>query len=302
MSPKTKEDVRDRKPIVYGFKGSMFSEKTKNVALLSKMLMIYGYKVVVLSPGVDVRTSEETRRMLERIENVHSGCDISKGGGVNLNVEGWCLPPHILDEHFSAHLSMNDDWTSDAVEPSNCSVGYNFVKSRSQDRILALSVSNVTERFMDLLFSKDETILRTPNGHPYVPDVVFVDECQFLKKKEMRTVFDVVFLKNRSHLVFSGLVSDYKQEPWGYYHLVEPYMSFSFLVKARCIDCGKKNAIYTRKYASKTSFSKYEDEALRLSGVDDDVVQIGDNDVYYPICNACIWREIDRRSAITYAK
>jgi thymidine kinase len=291
MTSKSKEGFRDRKPMMIGFRGPMFSEKTKNIVLLAKMMMIYGYKVVVLSPGVDVRTLEETRRTLERIEHIHSGCDIP------MNVDGWYLSKNILDDRYRARLTMFDDVFDTQMNPQTCTVGYNFVKSRSQDRILALSVSEITTRFLDLLFSKKDTILRTSDNLPYIPDVIFVDECQFLERNELESVYDVVFLKYRKHLVLSGLISDYKQEPWGYYHLMEPYMSFSFLVKARCIDCGKKNAIHTRKFGSKTSFSKHEDVALRLSGSVEDVVQIGDGDIYYAICTACIWREIDRITA-----
>lgn len=280
---------------MFGFKGAMFSEKTKNLVILSKLLMLYGYKVLVLSPGVDVRAKEETKRSLSRLDNVHSGVGIPSTIGWRLE-DGNCF--RLVDEKY---IVMRSCTPSDKIADKNViadenvvTIDYNFVKSRSQDRVLSLSVSKITPAFLKLIFDPEYTPLKGEGNLPYVPDVIVLDECQFLSELEM-DAFSKVFSKYRKHTIVGGLISDFKQDAWGGYHKLTVHMDFDFLVKSKCIDCNKKNAIYTRKYGSESSLAHSNGADHAMNAFNEEVVQIGDNDVYYAICQKCLWIETDKK-------
>jgi thymidine kinase len=278
-------NVDDREAITYptimGFKGPMFSEKTRSLVVLSKTLMKLGFKVLVISPGIDVRHKSETARLLARIENIHSGFNV-------VGVDGWKI------DESKLNAILNTETTDDVPKVD---VGYMFVQSRSQDRVLGLAVSNITEKFMDIIMSDRDTFLFTNSGEPYVPDVVVLDECQFLNEEETNIFLDRVFFKNRKYIIVGGLISDFKQDHWGNYYKFATYMSFDILCKSKCIDCEEMSATYTRKYNTKSIMSKYTSMVENGVKNSDAIIQIGDGDVYYSICQRCLWREVDRDGA-----
>ena len=103
---------------------------------------------------------------------------------------------------------------------------------------------------------------------------VLVDEVQFLNTDHIKQLVDVVDILNIPVICY-GLRSDFKLEPFESIKYLMSVADEIEEIKTICSACTKKKAIVN---------AKFKDGKVITSG---DVIEIGGNDKYRPLCRKC---------------
>ena len=167
-------------------------------------------------------------------------------------------------------------------------VAYNYEERGKECLLIALStdtrygVGKITTRIGlqrdAFICFKDTNIYEYVNSLEKKPDCILVDECNFLTKKQVRELSDIVDLLDIPVICY-GLRSDFKCELFEGSEALMTIADKIEEIKTIC-ECGRKATVNMR----------YINGKVVTNG---DKIVIGGNDMYKAVCRKCYKKYID---------
>ena len=167
-------------------------------------------------------------------------------------------------------------------------VAYNYEERGKECLLIALStdtrygVGKITTRIGlqrdAFICFKDTNIYEYVNSLEKKPDWILVDECNFLTKKQVRELSDIVDLLDIPVICY-GLRSDFKCELFEGSEALMAIADKIEEIKTIC-ECGRKATVNMR----------YINGKVVTNG---DKIVIGGNDMYKAVCRKCYKKYID---------
>lgn len=167
-------------------------------------------------------------------------------------------------------------------------VAYNYEERGKECLLIALStdtrygVGKITTRIGlqrdAFICFKDTNIYEYVNSLEKKPDCILVDECNFLTKKQVRELSDIVDLLDIPVICY-GLRSDFKCELFEGSEALMAIADKIEEIKTIC-ECGRKATVNMR----------YINGKVVTNG---DKIVIGGNDMYKAVCRKCYKKYID---------
>ena len=167
-------------------------------------------------------------------------------------------------------------------------VAYNYEERGKECLLIALStdtrygVGKITTRIGlqrdAFICFKDTNIYEYVNSLEKKPDCILVDECNFLTKKQVRELSDIVDLLDIPVICY-GLRSDFKCELFEGSEALMAIADKIEEIKTIC-ECGRKATVNMRYINGKVI-------------TDGDKIVIGGNDMYKAVCRKCYKKYIN---------
>lgn len=140
--------------------------------------------------------------------------------------------------------------------------GKNIIKSRTGLERKAYSIH------------KEDNILNYVKSLDTIPDVLLVDEVQFLTTEHIYQLSDIVDELNIPVICY-GLRSDFMKKPFEASSVLMGIADTLEEIKTICSECKTKKSIINAKFV---------DDKLIIEG---EQIEVGGNDKYRPLCRKC---------------